>query len=283
MSQKTCIVCGHSDRKVVFKEFDIDIVKCTRCGHIYSTHELDQNYDGYWGDAIPEGNESFWFDVAHRDMYDDFCKQFIKGRKGRLLDIGCGQGFFIKHLAPYSSWEVSGCEISPSATKFAKESLGLERIFCGKVEDSDFSKNHFDIITLWDVIEHIPDPDPMLSFLSTLLHDDGFLFLHTPNIQVHLPKAKLKKLLKGMKSGVHYLEAKDHMNIYSVRSINSILNRNGFKEIQYTHLKPIQSVAGSNHPLLKGLKNTWYYGALGLYWLSMRHINLDNLFVLAKK
>ena len=166
---------------------------------------------------------------------------------------------------------------------FAKGRLGLRNIFCSSVEDLDFEENSLDIITLWDVIEHIPDPHPLLYRAYGLLEEDGILFLHTPNIRIQLPKARIKKFIKGMKPGVHYLEAKDHLNIYSTKIIKRVLSQHGFNKVQFIHLRPIQSIAGSKNPIFRTIKNIWYYSAVFLSAVSDSLVNIDNLFVVARK
>jgi 2-polyprenyl-3-methyl-5-hydroxy-6-metoxy-1,4-benzoquinol methylase len=182
MIYKQCVICGKSNNKTVFKEFDVDILKCKNCGHVFSSYEAKQDYDGYYGEKVKD-DDHYWWDKAHEKMYNDFCDKFIENKKGKLLDVGCGLGYFVKKIKNYSDWEVYGYEISKPAVDFAKDKLGLQNIFQGKVEDSDFKEKYFDIITLWDVIEHIPKLAPMLSYLNKVLKDDGVLFIHTPNIQ----------------------------------------------------------------------------------------------------
>ena len=120
-------------------------------------------------------------------------------------------------------------------------------------------------------------------YLATLLKPGGLLFLHTPNIEFQLPKAKLKKLLRGMRPDLHYIEAKDHVNIFSPKTLTMLLERNGFNDLQFTHLKPVQSVSGSKSGLLKLAKNLWFYSAVALHRASLGSINVDNLFVAARK
>lgn len=280
---KTCIVCSSSQNSVIFQEFGIDILRCANCGHVFSSYQAVENYTGYWGPDLAETQEQFWWDQAHKEMYDDFCRRFIVGKKGRLLDVGCGLGYFVKTLSGFPTWEVSGYEISQSAVNFARGRLGLRNIHCGRVEESNLERNSFDIITLWDVIEHIPQPDSLLSHLAALLTKDGTLFLHTPNIEFQLPKARLKKLLRGMAPRSHYLEARDHVNIYSMRTLRMVLGRNGLPDVRYIHFRPIQSVAGSRSQLLRLAKNLWVKFSASLFWLSFGRINLDNLFAIARK
>lgn len=280
---RSCIICKSDKNKAVFSEFGIDILKCLDCGHIFSSYDFKDNYDGYFGYGNINPEEKYWWDEAHYEMYDDFCRKFIINKKGRLLDAGCGLGYFVKKLSQHPSWEVCGYEISKNAVGYAKKHLNLNNVFVGRIEESDLPQKYFNIITLWDVIEHIPHPDLLLSRLFFFLADDGFLFIHTPNAGVQLFKARLKKFLKGMDNNTHYLEVKDHVNIYSPSKLRQVLSRNGFKNIEFIHLKPIQSVSGSRNRLLKYLKNFWFYISLLLYKLSWGRINTDNLFVVAKK
>ncbi len=279
-------MCKSSKNKVIFEEFGIDILQCVNCGHVFSTYERRQDYEGYFGSGIINATDDFfWADEAHRLMYDDFCRRFIVGTKEgrRLLDVGCGLGFFVKRISNFPKWDVFGYEISPAAVDFAKNKLGLKNIFCGKVEDSNFKKQSFDIITLWDVIEHIPDSSPLLSYLHSILKNDGILFMHTPNVKVMLPMAKLTKLLFGMKRNLHYLEAKDHMNLYSVKTIRMLLQNSGFNKVAFIHLSPIQSVAGSKSKYLRFIKNLYVVFSRLLWTMTFGRINMDNLFVVAGK
>lgn len=281
---KSCIVCGSFENKVVFREFDIDILQCTKCSHVFSSYDFQQNYDGYFGyEKLESEDHQFYWDEAHKKTYDGFCQRLIVGKSGRLLDVGCGLGYFVLKMSDFPSWHAFGCEISQPAVDFARNKLGLKNVFCGRVEDLSFDKNSFDVITLWDVLEHIPNPDPLLSYLFSLLKDEGMLFIHTGNVKIQLPKAKLKKCLKGMKPGAHYLEARDHVNIFSMGTITNMLYLNGFKSVKFFHLKPVQSVAGSKSQILRFVKNLWFYSSVALFWMTFDRVNVDNLFVIARK
>lgn len=279
---KQCIICGQSYYKTVFKEFDVDVLKCRNCGHIFSSYEQKQNYGEYFEKEIEE-KDHFWWDQAHRRMYNDFCGMFIKNKKGKLLDVGCGLGYFVKKVSSFPDWDVYGYEISEPAVSFARERLSLKNIFQGRVEEANFPDNCFDVITMWDVIEHIPDPNSLLSYLKKILKKDGILFIATPNARVQVIKAKIKKLLFGEKEGGHYLEAKDHINIYSAKIIEALLKQIGFSRVKFIHLHSIQSVSGSKSGFKKGFKNFWFNMARFIYFITCGKINLDNLFVVAKK
>ena len=150
-----CTVCrAGTSGKVVFTECGIDVLRCLECGHIMSSHQAAQHYDEYFDQ--PGRLETFWWDQAHRSMYADFCRNVLPARTGRLLDVGAGLGYFVRTICRESDWEAYGCEISAGAVRYAKAVLGVTNITCAKLEEAGYPPSSFDLITLWDVIEHIP-------------------------------------------------------------------------------------------------------------------------------
>ena len=282
--ERECLICKGHDFSVVFTEFDVDILCCRSCGHVCSAYEGETHYDGYFGyESIAKGTHHWW-DIAHRKMYDHFGSIFLSGNGGRLLDVGCGLGFFVKRCQQWPKWKAHGCEISEQAVKFGSEELGLPNLKSGLVEEAGYEKGSFDIITLWDVIEHLKEPDGLLSHLAALLKDDGLLFIHTPNAPMQLMKARLKVALKGMQDGAHYLEAKDHLHLYQMATMEKLLQRTGFPNVRFTHLWPIQSVAGSKGKLALLAKNSWYLFSRMVFGLTLGLCNINNnLFVIGRK
>ncbi|MCB1142995.1 MAG: class I SAM-dependent methyltransferase [Leptospiraceae bacterium] len=279
-----CYICGSKKNKEVFREHEIPILKCLDCGHAFSSFEQAEHYDGYWGD---EG-ESFdldWWDLAHREIYSEFIQKFLHSETGKILDVGCGLGFFVKMVSEKRpGWHAIGYEMSSKAVHFAKQTNGLIHVHEGIVQESGIEENSIDVITLWDVIEHIPKPHSLLEYLYTILKPGGFLFLQTPNFPIQLYKARLKKLLKGMKEGVHYLEARDHINDYNRASLKRLLLDCQFEEPSFTILKPILSVSGSKSNLGKLGKIGFYYATNLIWKLSLETLMLNNtLFAVAKK
>ena len=278
-----CTVCrAIVDGDVVFTEFGIDVMRCGECGHIMSTYKVSQHYDEYFDQ--PGRLETFWWDEAHRAMYGDFCRRLLPGGRGRLLDVGAGLGYFVRSICRQSDWEAYGCEISPGAVRYAKEALGVTNISCGTLEQLEYPPSSFDLVTLWDVIEHIPDPDTLLVHITRILKPNGSLFLHTPNAPVQLLKARIKKGFKGECAEDHYLEARDHVNLYSAGGIARVLERCGFTDVRFQHLSPIQSVAGcGDSRLFRLAKNGYFAMARSLSRATGDRLNIDNLFVVATK
>ncbi len=279
---KICYLCGSDKNEEIFNENGIPILKCKNCSHVFSSFEQAEHYDGYWNES-EESYDLEWWDKAHRNIYEEFISKFMKLNEGYLVDVGCGLGFFLKLLKEKKvNWKTLGYEMSEQAVKFAKEKNGLDQIYSGMVEKSGIGKNSIDIITLWDVIEHIPKPQPLLNYLHSILKPGGILFLQTPNFPIQLVKAKLKVMKNGMKEGIHYLEAKDHINDYSMKTMIDLSQQTNFKSCEFHVMTPILSVAGSKKGVLA--KKSFYHLTNAIWNLSFKNINLNNtLFAVLKK
>ncbi|NKQ39754.1 MAG: class I SAM-dependent methyltransferase, partial [Methanosarcinales archaeon] len=110
------------------------------------------------------------------------CKEVTNMRKtpGRLLDIGCATGGFLKVMASYG-WKAYGVELNEEAVAFAKREQNLN-IVKGDFLEVDFPVGFFDVITLWHVLEHLIDPSAVLKKISSLLKKNGILIYAIPNI-----------------------------------------------------------------------------------------------------
>jgi 2-polyprenyl-3-methyl-5-hydroxy-6-metoxy-1,4-benzoquinol methylase len=277
----TCLICKGSNHQPVFHEFGIDILRCQRCRHVFSSYTADPHYQEFWGSEVEPGDHKYW-SQERMPMYRDFQRRFIAGRSGRLVDMGCGLGFFLKSMARYSQWESHGCEISPSAAAYARNTLGLKNVINSRLESVDLPLRSFDVITMWDVIDHIPYPDDLLNRCHQLLKNGGLCFIRTPNVDVQLTRARLKQSLFGMKPDSTYLQARDHVHQYSVDSIYRLLERNRFTRIKFIHLAPVQPTGMAKLPV-KFAKVAGSMAIRALDTISGGRWNLDNLFVLASK
>jgi 2-polyprenyl-3-methyl-5-hydroxy-6-metoxy-1,4-benzoquinol methylase len=274
-----CLLCGGLDHRPVFHEAGIDILRCRGCRHVFSSFPPHAHYDGFWGDEVADTDQFYWRTARSR-MYQDFIARFVAGRSGRLLDMGCGLGYFLKAVAPYPKWEAHGCEISPAAVRYARHTQGLPNVICARLEDADFSAGSFDVVTMWDVLDHLRQPDPVLRHCHRLLKPGGICFLRTPNIVVQLARARLKRLLQGVRPGVAYLQATHHAHHYSRHSIRSLLERNGFSRVEFVHLHPVEDAASG---FAQAATRLSFEVVRAAALVSGGRLNLDNLFVVARK
>lgn len=99
---------------------------------------------------------------------------------GKVLDIGQGTGEFLNYLKKHK-WAVTGIEPNETARKFANENYGID-VF-DEAQLLKFDKESFDLITLWHVLEHVPDLHGRMKDIKRLLKKDGILFIAVPNLE----------------------------------------------------------------------------------------------------
>jgi 2-polyprenyl-3-methyl-5-hydroxy-6-metoxy-1,4-benzoquinol methylase len=118
-------------------------------------------------------------DVA--DLQVGFIRQLLGKCEGRLLDVGAGDGVFV-HRALAAGFDAYGIEPSPVGANAASVRCGEDRIVCGLLADSA-TDGKYDVVTLWDVIEHVEDPLSVLMAAAAHLRSDGWLIVETGNYQ----------------------------------------------------------------------------------------------------
>jgi 2-polyprenyl-3-methyl-5-hydroxy-6-metoxy-1,4-benzoquinol methylase len=100
---------------------------------------------------------------------------------GRLLDVGCGSGGFLREMHRLGGWQVQGIEIDPDMVRFAQAELGLD-VSQTRLEEADFPDHAFDVVTMWDVLEHMHDPLTVLREIRRILRPGGLVICSTPNV-----------------------------------------------------------------------------------------------------
>jgi SAM-dependent methyltransferase len=111
---------------------------------------------------------------------------------GRLLDVGCGSGVFLRCAADLG-WKVVGVEPAKAAHRSAMALLaGRGEVVSCSLQDASLAPSSFDAVTLWDVLEHVPDPPSLMERAASLLTPAGHLFVNVPDLE-SLPT----RLLRG--------------------------------------------------------------------------------------
>jgi len=183
-----CILCNSRYAKRVLVKGSWSIVKCEGCGLIYvSGHHaiskagLQDLYDKDY--FTGETYKNYVDEYAERARLFNSKFNLLKGhlpRLGRLLDVGAATGFFLDG-ARRNGYEVFGIEISEFASTYAREHLNLN-VITGQIEDARFPSEYFDIITMWDVLEHLPNPVQALQHARRLLKPSGILVIETLDV-----------------------------------------------------------------------------------------------------
>ncbi|HYL34754.1 MAG TPA: class I SAM-dependent methyltransferase [Bryobacteraceae bacterium] len=143
------------------------------------------------------------------------------GQPGTLIDIGAASGFFLS-LARRRGWRVSGVEPSDFASSLARDK-GLD-VRTGTVENCHFAAGAFDVVTMWDVIEHIPDPRRAIASIVSLLKPGGLIAINTPD-----STCLLARLLK---TKWHLVVPPEHLNLFSRESLRLLLAKHGLEVLE---------------------------------------------------
>jgi len=234
-----CICCGNSGFKTVFQWRDtgqnnVRVNQCLLCGLMYQDialkeEELNLLY-----------NDEF-FDIYEKHFLKFRQKQFrrdintinaIKPPPGKLLDIGCAFGIFLNE-ALKTGWSVSGIDVSKNAVEYARSKYGLN-IFMGTLAAAKMESGSFDVVTAWDVIEHVADPGKFLEEAGRIIKKDGILAIRTPNAECAF--LKINKLVNDV-FGDYFAKVgpkfEHHKYLFSVDALKRILAKHGFEVIDF--------------------------------------------------
>jgi len=236
MNHISCNLCGKDETKIIleqedYKYFPRAILRCLNCGLIYvnpqpKPEELSRLYqEGPPKDIcnpspIETSTESFHSRPVNVriPLRLTLFQRLLK--PGRLLDVGCGTGEFL-YYARGLGWEGAGVDVSSFDVQRARRATGLQ-VQEGTIGDLSEREDAFDLITMWDVIEHMPDPKADLRIAYKLLKADGFLAISTPNLgslRYRLHKEKWRG----------FIEDERHLFFFDSVILTQLLMKNGFR------------------------------------------------------
>jgi ubiquinone/menaquinone biosynthesis C-methylase UbiE len=166
------------------------------------------------------------YDNVESRMIDDFPSKCALVKQhhsaGRLLDVGCGKGYFVKHCVD-AGIDAQGVDLSTTAIEFATKSLGINAI-AGRVEDMTEYSGAFETVTMWATIEHLPAPELTLKAIHRVLKPNGLLHLDTG-----IGADWLDKLLPGVNQ---WYDPPQHLFVFSASGLRKILEKTGFEVIR---------------------------------------------------
>jgi SAM-dependent methyltransferase len=180
-----CLLCGSRASSFFLSKDSFDIVRCAACELLYvdprpTAADLAAFYNqpAYYADNDLGYDDYFAEEQALRAQARQrlAVMEELATRRERLLDLGCAAGFFLDE-ARRAGWSVAGTELSRPMRQHCNQQLGIE-----VVESSDaFAPESFDVITMWEYIEHLIDPLQELRAIRPLLRSGGVIGISTPN------------------------------------------------------------------------------------------------------
>jgi len=194
-----CNICGSEDYKIIYRsnvgitspsvedytstvnKYSIfnNIVKCDRCGLVYM-NPRDGGLNELYKEVVDNAYLETWHERA--ETFNEHLGIIAEYKPcGKLLDIGCYAGIFL-YEAQKRGYQVTGIEPSTWASVYARNKTGATIINASSNEKLFFPAAEFDLVTLWDVVEHLDDPSLCLSNIYTYLRDDGIVVITTHDI-----------------------------------------------------------------------------------------------------
>jgi ubiquinone/menaquinone biosynthesis C-methylase UbiE len=238
-----CLCC--LSEKIEFNPAGLrQYLTCKKCGFFFSANYSKSNLQELILQHYQEEDPHRAVALAKKNFFNsaiEYLTANIAKSEKTILDVGCGYGYFLESTSK-RGWKSLGIEIVQEAAESAKEKIGTENIFEGKLKEAKFCDNSFDAITLWDVLAIVDDPYDELKECYRLLKKGGKIGLRTRNVYFQKFAYLCYKTFKqfflklGFKQPYVFNEF-----CFSAQSVQILLSRLGF-----------QNVKVSNSPLTLG-------------------------------
>lgn len=223
------ILCWTRDRKLETTKDRFAIIQCKSCGIAQTCPRLtpDQLTRSYPDVYYPakEPPKRYYKRYIERFQKDKVKKLKRVVPSGKVLDVGCGVGYFLK-VANDAGYRATGIEFSEVAVDVGKKRLNLN-IHLGDFLTYPFDENGFDVVTLWHSFEHLHQPRLVLQKIHTILGPCGFLVIAAPNLS-----SLQARIFRGR---WYHLDAPRHFFHYSPLSLARLVQEHGFSVHRIDH------------------------------------------------
>ena len=221
LEKRACPVCGSCESREIFKKNGGTYVVCDNCSMVFINPVFrDRELVEYY--KFNNSNQA----MAHSSEIDFYRRIYTSGLEmiakykiaGKILDIGCSSGLFLDIAA--TNYSPYGIELNEADVRIARAKG--HRIWDQPIEIVTFGDNDkFDVITLWDVFEHIKDGKTYLQNLKVKLREDGVIFLQIPNAGALAARI--------MRDKCNMFDGLEHVNLYSLKTITLLAASAGYK------------------------------------------------------
>ena len=215
---RSCPVCNSSNELEIFYKEGGRYVKCKDCTMIYINPVFtDSALTDYY-----KSNHTEQSDVVENDADNFYVDLYTNGlnsiseyanNSSTLLDIGCSSGTFLD-IARQKDYKTYGVELNDAEVKLAKAKKHI--VYNDLLENISFDMN-FDVISMWDVFEHIKDGEFYLNYMKNLLSEDGVIYLQIPSSD--------SLAAKILRQDCNMFDGLEHVNIYGVDTIHALAKK----------------------------------------------------------
>lgn len=240
MESINCIICNTDDTHLLVKKNSFNVVKCNGCGLVYLNPrlveaELAALYDvspALIDKKISVGKRYTGHD-AHKVKKFQIAINLLKRHKKSIqnvFDLGCSTGIFLE-LAAKEGWTPYGSDVNHNMVEKNRRIYG-EHVKLQKGHKIDFPDCFFDVVTLFDSIEHMPAPIVTIKEAARILKDDGLLVVSTPNVDGLFPRLTYNLLCKTIGAWEHPTTP-GHVFQFSPATLKKVLKKAGLKWVDY--------------------------------------------------
>lgn len=253
MIKTKCAICGNgADFKILYeKNFDPELidkrifsarripdrlhyrmVKCNSCGLVRANpilplsrlERLYEKSEFTYSSQVEDLNETY---ERYLRKLDDF-----GAKRGNLVDIGCGNGFFLKRALELGYKKVWGVEPSSDAVAEAPRDM-KKQIICDVLRSGLFPSGKFNVICCFQTLDHVPNPNEFLSICHQILKPGGLVLFLNHDVGFWLTK------LLGEKSPIIDVE---HIYLFDQKTMRKIFEKNNFKVLEIGEAKNTHSL-----------------------------------------
>jgi 2-polyprenyl-3-methyl-5-hydroxy-6-metoxy-1,4-benzoquinol methylase len=222
-----CALCGEANARPHTLKNGFTIVECINDGLLFVSprpRDVSPYYDSrYYLGGVPGVYQSYEAHVATMESEWSARLRLLEEKSSgtrRLLDVGAATGAFVA-LAASRGWAARGIELSGWAASEARRIHGVD-VLEGSLPDARFVEGEFDVVTMWDCIEHLSDPRGVLDAIRLLLAPGGVVALSTGAVPHRDPRST---------SGWYYPPW--HLYYFSRETMTALLNRCGFEIVDF--------------------------------------------------
>ncbi|KKW12513.1 MAG: Methyltransferase type 11 [Parcubacteria group bacterium GW2011_GWA2_49_9] len=229
----TCVICGSTKQSVIRDTLRYgvkrDVLRCSKCGLVFlaSQKGTDTYYAGkeYRKRHGPTPGKA----SSMREIFDAYFPHqgpIVKALKNHLrpgmsvLDVGCSTGHFLAALKGKVKTRV-GLELGQDEAAFIRKNLDF-KVYTEPIESARIDEGPFDLVTAFQVLEHIPEPVSFLRGIAKNLKPNGLLYLELPNID-----DALLSVFK-VKGYADFYYREPHVSYYSKNTLMALLRKTGF-------------------------------------------------------
>ena len=239
---KPCEICGPqniSKVNVLYETGDFEVLRCSECTLVY----VNETPRIAKGKGIPAAYREVragmdWY-LEHAAAEELKSVEALTGKeRGRLLDVGCGTGEFLK-AATAAGWEAAGVDLDKAAVDIARDTYGVNATW-STLEEANLPERQFDVITLYNIIEHVPHPLSFLKRINKLMRTNGHVIVETPlegNVATHIARLLYRSTRGRVRFHIKYLYSSTthggHIYRFSRETLTNIMEKAGFTVESY--------------------------------------------------